>query len=76
MRKHDARKWSAMTRWLAAWSPGRFGLGQFFRGADQRLKQIDLIIRMHALHHGGDTFEAERRYRSRASAMECGRARH
>ena len=48
--------WSAMTRRLGfvrSFAPG-FPRG----GADQRLEQVDLVVRMHVLQHGGEALQA------------------
>ena len=62
MRKDDARKWSAMMRWLAlvsgARALARFGLArQRDGGRDQRPEQIDGVIVVGALQDGGDALD-------------------
>ena len=68
MRKVAARLWSAMTRsepawWLSLLPPRHLAVahrdyGQFGGAADERDKEVGVVVADHALQDGGDAFES------------------
>ena len=55
----DERRWSAMTRCDGAVrSPSAFTPVSSTRGGDQRAEQVDVVVVVHALQHGGDALQA------------------
>jgi hypothetical protein len=69
--------WSAITRRLG--EARSVGAGLARRGLDERLEEIDLVVRVHVLEHGGEALQAharihrglgERVHRARLVAVE------
>jgi hypothetical protein len=61
-----------MTRWLARFLPSALTPVAFPRGADQRLEQVDVVIVVLALQHGGDALQPHAgvdRGRGRSTAL-------